>query len=62
VPVQPCQKDGLPGYRWGQEGTCYTYRPGDARSRAAARLRAEMQGRAIESSQREREESQGRRG
>jgi hypothetical protein len=46
MPVQECQREGKPGYRWGQSGKCYTYTPGNARERAEARLRAEMQGRA----------------
>lgn len=51
MPVQRCQRDGKPGYRWGEEGKCYTYDPGDAESRAAAKRRARRQGQAIEANQ-----------
>jgi hypothetical protein len=47
VPVQKCQKDNKPGYRWGREGTCYTYTPGNPASRKRAYDRALAQGRAI---------------
>lgn len=58
MPVERCEedgkdgKDGKPGFRWGQKGKCYTYEPGNARSRAEARLKAELQGRAIEANKR----------
>jgi len=48
MPIEACSLDGKPGYRWGKAGTCYTYTPGNTRSRAQARLKAEMQARAIE--------------
>ncbi len=48
MPVQECQSDGQPGYRWGEEGKCYTYTPSDEESRKAARAKAERQGRAVE--------------
>ncbi len=48
MPVQECTLDGKPGFRWGEEGKCYTYTPGDEASREAARAKAEKQGRAIE--------------
>lgn len=51
MPVQRCQKDGRPGFRWGKSGKCYTYTPGDARSKTAARLKAELQGKAIKARQ-----------
>ena len=47
MPVQVCQADGKPGYRWGERGKCYTYTPGNRRRKAAARLKAEMQGKAV---------------
>lgn len=49
MPVQYCEKDGKPGYRWGETGICYTYEAGNERQRAEARVKAEIQGRAIES-------------
>lgn len=50
MPVKPCQTNGKPGYKWGDKGKCYPYTPGDRKSQTEARLRAETQGRAIESS------------
>jgi len=52
MPIEACTLDGKPGFRWGKEGKCYTYTPGDEASREAARAKAERQGRAIEASKR----------
>jgi hypothetical protein len=38
MPIQPCQKEGQPGQRWGQTGTCYT--GPDARKKAQAQAAA----------------------
>lgn len=38
MPVQRCTKNGKPGWKWGESGTCYTG-PG-AKARAAAQGRA----------------------
>ncbi len=46
MPVQACQLDGKPGFKWGGKGKCYTYTAGSLRSKARARLKAEAQGRA----------------
>lgn len=46
MPVYSCYENGRPGYRWGENGKCYTYQPGDERSRRRAKQRAEAQGRA----------------
>lgn len=54
MPVQPCQKDGKPGFKYGPQGTCYTYEQNNTQSRVAARQKAEEQGRAIEASKHER--------
>jgi hypothetical protein len=48
MPVEKCQAGGKPGYRWGKEGKCYTYTPGNERSQKNARVKAAVQGRAIE--------------
>lgn len=48
MPVQPASADGRPGYRWGERGKVYTYRPGDEVGRRRARSLAARQGRAIE--------------
>lgn len=47
MPVKKCRKNGKPGYKWGDEGKCYTYTPGNKKSRERAEERAEEQGRAI---------------
>ena len=44
MPVQKCKKNGKPGYRWGDEGFCYTYSAGDEASRKKAKQRAYLQG------------------
>lgn len=50
MPVQVCELNGQPGFRWGQQGRCYTYEEGDEDGRRAARRKAARQGRAIEAS------------
>lgn len=49
MPVTSCQEDGKPGFRWGEEGKCYTYNPNDQSSEDAAYEKARRQGAAIES-------------
>ncbi len=51
MPIMHCEKDGKPGYKYGDSGACYTYTPGNVRSQATARLKAEMQAAAIKASQ-----------
>jgi len=48
MPVQTCQDDNKPGFKWGEQGKCFTYSPNSESSRERARSRAEAQGRAIE--------------
>jgi SPP1 gp7 family putative phage head morphogenesis protein len=48
VPVETCTASGRSGFRWGEQGKCYTYTTGNADSRARARSRARTQGRAIQ--------------
>lgn len=48
MPVMGCQQDGRPGFKWGDQGQCYTYTPGNEDERDAAREAALRQGRAIE--------------
>jgi len=50
MPVQRCQKNGKPGYRWGTEGKCYTYTPNNKSSRERAKNKAAEQGQAIKAS------------
>ncbi len=51
MPVQSCNKDGEPGYKYGKQGVCYTYTTGDKASRDAAYAKAVRQGQAIKVSQ-----------
>lgn len=55
MPVQPCRTEGKPGLKWGQNGHCYSYTPGDKASRERARTRAAAQGQAIRASMSSRE-------
>ena len=47
MPVQACQRNEKPGYRWGGAGYCYTYEPGNEASKNAAKSKAQKQGTAI---------------
>jgi len=40
MPLNDCQSEGLPGVKWGDAGTCYTYQPGDEAGREAAVAKA----------------------
>lgn len=42
-----CNKNGKPGYKWGESGKCYTYTPGNKSSRERAKNAAKRQGRKI---------------
>lgn len=53
MPVQRCQRDNKPGFKWGDQGKCFTYEPGNEQSRERARNQAKEQGRAIEASKSE---------
>jgi hypothetical protein len=50
MPIQKCQRNDKPGYKWGEEGKCYTYEPGDEASRERAYQKALQQARAIKAS------------
>lgn len=50
MPMQRCSKGGKPGFRWGNEGVCYTYDPKSEASRNTAKRKAFNQGIAIEGS------------
>jgi len=47
VPVLRCEIDGKPGFKWGQQGKCYTYTSGDTSGSKRARQKAILQGIAI---------------
>jgi len=48
MPVKECELDGKSGYKWGDEGKCYTYYPNNESSRRTAKKSALIQGLAIE--------------
>jgi len=48
MPIQQCRKNGRPGYKYGDTGTCYPYTPNDDASRKRAFEKARRQGLAIE--------------
>jgi hypothetical protein len=48
MPVQACQADGRPGWRWGEQGKCYPYPPGDEAASNQAKKKAYLQGYAAE--------------
>jgi len=50
MPVQTCQLNGKPGYRYGTSGKCYTYTPNNKASEAAALRKAHAQETAIKKS------------
>lgn len=47
MPVKPCRKNGVPGYKWGDKGRCYTYQTGNEKSRKRAKQKAYIQGTAM---------------
>lgn len=53
MPIKSCKKNGKPGFKWGNKGTCYTYTPGNEESLKRAKEKAKKQGRAIHSEDKE---------
>lgn len=49
MPVKACQSKGKPGWKWGDQGHCYTYTKSDKASSARAKKKARIQGAAIKS-------------
>jgi len=47
MPVQSCQSDNNPGFKWGDAGKCYTYNPKSEASMKNAKKLAAIQGLAI---------------
>lgn len=47
MPLNRCQDDDKPGWKWGDSGTCYTYTAGDDESEMAARKKAMAQASAM---------------
>lgn len=48
MPVKECQEGNKPGFKWGDEGKCYTYTEGDEAGKQEAHDKAAAQGAAIE--------------
>ena len=44
MPINSCSNNGKPGYKWGEQGMCYTYAEGDNRSMKQAKNKARLQG------------------
>ena len=44
MPVKSCNENGKPGFRWGNEGKCYTYSFGDEAGKKRAKKKAIKQG------------------
>jgi len=47
MPVKECKLEGKPGYKWGDEGKCYTYTPDNEGQRRNSKKKAITQGIAI---------------
>ncbi len=47
MPLQRCEHEGKPAWRWGESGKAYTYEPGNEESERRARKQAISQGLAI---------------
>jgi hypothetical protein len=44
MPVRECQENDKPGYKWGEQGKCYTYNPDNEGQRRKAKQSATIQG------------------
>ena len=44
MPLKECQEGKKPGWKYGEQGKCYTYKAGDKKSEAIAKLKAAKQG------------------
>jgi hypothetical protein len=44
MPVKSCQINNEPGWKWGDQGKCYAYTPGDEESKVEAKKKAIAQG------------------
>lgn len=47
MPVRECQENDKPGYKWGEQGKCYTYNPNNEGQRRKAKQYATIQGYAV---------------
>jgi hypothetical protein len=46
--MKACSKNGKPGFKWGDNGFCYTYTPGNKESLVSAKAKCMQQAKAIE--------------
>ena len=44
MPINSCSNNGKPGYKWGEQGMCYTYAEGNDQSMKQAKNKARLQG------------------
>lgn len=49
MPINHCESNGKPGFRYGNHGKCYTYTEGSEASKKAAKEKAILQGVAVRS-------------
>lgn len=47
MPIGHCEANGKPGFKYGNNGKCYTYTPGNKASEKAAKEKAILQGVAV---------------
>ena len=47
MPIKSCQSENKPGFKWGDQGKCYTYTPRNEGSIENAKKKARLQGLAI---------------
>lgn len=47
MPVRECQENDKPGYKWGEQGKCYTYNPDNEGQKRKAKQSAIIQGYAV---------------
>lgn len=47
MPLQRCESEGRPGWKWGESGKCYTFTSGDEESETQARRKALAQAAAM---------------
>lgn len=43
MPIQRCKENGKPGFKWGEQGKCYTYDPSSESSAGKAKQKAALQ-------------------
>lgn len=56
MPIKHCEKDGKPGFSWGNASKCWTYNPNDEASKKEAKKKCIKQGIAIDGPKKFKEE------